>query len=409
MGCDGAMALVKRIVRMFRPHVVVAMAMTTWLGGYVAGAGPDVGAPRDVNRTGQLIATLSSDKDGSLSRVVADTPMFLANTKDPTLAPRIGFVRAGTPIADHAIRVQDGAFVQVGVPFLRPGDAGTVRKGFPNGHSDDYLYVYLPAHVGAASAQSRQPTGPSDVRYGLFREIATEPGQPGFAFIHCGKVRVLEQRGHYMRVAAEFNAGELYGWVDAAETTSWDRLCDEYVLKVRGWNVPFFGLPRGYEPVDDEYTAPRLLAFVKRKSTVFRPGRTEAGLVCKGWQFIPSRDPGAGKLGLIAADLPSGCKEVSSKYGVHGTNLAIRGPVCEGRDGTMTSRGRHMYFSVVRVLAKRLLVVQVRSATAKGYYKPPPVVGVRRSTVETWYGGRDECEEALKSAEQILPDSSSRP
>lgn len=80
-----------------RMWLAVGIATLT-MGSRVAYAAPDGGSPGGENIPDAPIPTLVGGDDHSLSRVVADSPMFLANTKDQSRAPLIGFVRAGTPI-----------------------------------------------------------------------------------------------------------------------------------------------------------------------------------------------------------------------------------------------------------------------------------------------------------------------
>ncbi len=126
--------------------------------------------------------------------------------------PTIGFLRHGTPVS---LIQCDGGRALADARFPRARNTGVLQ---PGAVIDDVIPVAVDLHVPRRAIPEETATGAgtSDVRYGLYREISATGNGPGFAFVKCGRLRVLDVRGRRMRVPAEFEAGELHGWVDAA-------------------------------------------------------------------------------------------------------------------------------------------------------------------------------------------------
>jgi hypothetical protein len=355
-----------------------APALTVADGGVVAIAALDAEVTR---------ATLAID-DIKVGRFTADTPIFPTSSKGPREAPYVGFVRAGIPVSDHAA-LDEGSHRVIGVPFPSVDSAGAFRQGAQFGY--DYpLYVYVPAH--ATGVVVPELAGAQRVIYGLYRELSVSPGEPGFAFVRCGKVRVLESRGEYLRVAAEYDAGELHGWIEAPVPGVYDEACDRMALtshSTRDWSSKTI-LPNGYERVNDQITTPDLLSLVSKRKTVFLPRKTADGFVCEGWQFEPSKNPRHGHLVLDQADRSPELDRVWSPYGIAGSTMTIISPVRRDRKGGVTAGSCFSSFLVVRAFPNRLLVI--KGYTSKSH---APLIGFRQSTVQIWHFDRAACERSL--------------
>src|SRR5678815_1976155 len=60
---------------------------------------------------------------------------------------------------------------------------------------------------------------------GYYRSLYVAPARTRFSLLRCGRVRRLEARHRYVHVAAEYAAGELWGWMPEIRSDDTDRGC----------------------------------------------------------------------------------------------------------------------------------------------------------------------------------------
>jgi hypothetical protein len=241
-------------------------------------------------------------------------------------------------------------------PFPRAPRAGVLSREFD---SNDLRVTVDRAIALEATEQAIGAAGSADVRFGLYREISASPGGPPFAFVTCGRVRVFENGAGSMRVAAEYEAGELHGWISESKPGERDAACDSAR-----------DLPHGYLPVNGGSTA---LEFIESGAkTLFIPVRDDHGVVgCEAWSFE--------KRGHARRLVSVG---VERSYSISGRLLALGSPVFDSG----LAVGRVDHYLVADVAPYEVVVIDVR------YHDPDaPVLGYRASAAERWFWSEGQC------------------
>jgi hypothetical protein len=240
------------------------------------------------------------------------------------------------------------------------------------------LQVYIDLWISRGAIPREVATAPAEpgaVLYGLYREIAVTVDGPAFAFVRCGRVRVLERRDTKMRVAAEFDAGELHGWIEAAQPGERDPPCDDPSE-----------LPRGYSAVYPGYKATAFRRLEQKGGEFFVKVNDGGSLVCESWKFgRKTRDKRSKALISQRAD---GVRKERGYYLVD-NQIGLGSPVTYQGDSAMASSAIDGYM-VVTANENRLLVVDVGALPADSR----PVLAYRESTAEPWFLSRGACENA---------------
>lgn len=196
-------------------------------------------ALREAPSGGAPVATMKRIGEGRVARLVVNAPMRLPVFRkqpqsEPALGPVIGFLRRGARV--------EVADLQSSEVLVTPGFPAAPRFGVLRKEPWSSFAVVVDARISPSQIPAEVATGnaaPADVLYGLFREISATRDGLGFAMVRCGRVRVLERDGARMRIAAEYDNGELHGWIDTARADEHDSGCEQ--------PESLAPLPHGYE------------------------------------------------------------------------------------------------------------------------------------------------------------------
>jgi hypothetical protein len=302
--------------------------------------------------------------------------------------PAVGFLRRGTRVQAHA--QPDGEHALVAARFPPVSAGGGLWWPWDENDGFDPLVVFIDSRIPSAAVVTESPAGQAEVLWGLYRELAARPGDVGFAFVKCGRVRVMERKDGYMRVAAEYSAGELHGWVEAAKPGERDEGCETGLSP---------SLPLGYRPVFD--TSQDLAKLAASRARIFVVARGSGGGTCQEWRFAPRGAPGRGRLiGPQPGPEESDLVRVEWDYGIVGGVLCMT-PLRYRRDGGMMTSSAVRFLAVVRLRSDDLEVIETHSSGLGGTSRDrrrPELVGYRASAAERWYLSRDACERSLPGA-----------
>lgn len=323
--------------------------------------------------------------DDIRAQLTVDVPMKLAGPEGPT----IGFLRRGTrPILERT----EGSHVWLDARFPAVSRSGEFRGPWQETGPFEGLRVVIESRISSATgATVRNATAQEDVRWGLHRELSVTRGGPAFAFVNCGRFRVLEQQGDDLRIAAEYGAGELYGWIKAASPLQRDDGCEVSLMP---------SLPLGYKPLSSTPKALLQLTASPRQLSIV--GRENGAFVCEKWQLEPTV---AGRGRLVAPQ--SGTKRPGLalgewRYGVHDLVLALAPLYLDKNGGTVTSS--HMRF--LAVVGAHSDAIDVIETEAPDSLARPPLVGYRAAAAQRWYLSAGGCEAAIQYLARSTPTTS---
>ncbi|HKO53035.1 MAG TPA: hypothetical protein VJV79_35240 [Polyangiaceae bacterium] len=340
------------------------------------------------------------------------------SVQKPLAAPRI--VEAPSPpAAPERIRVVRDDVLVVNTPIRiklydgRPDPIiGFLRKGtFVNGYDTvahfpevprlgDYSYDSLRNYILVQFDEWIVPTAiprelavgtekPGDIYYGLYRELSAEPDALPFSFVACGRVRVLERRGNKLRVAAEFDAGELIGWIDAiVPGEEHDILCDMHDRRS--------ALPYGYKRFRTD-AEPGLKKLYAQNSTFYVPHILNEVRECEAWRIVRAR---ASKEMKFVNETSAGTRtEVG--LSIDGRRFRTGGQRKHTPDGRQVHSGCMQRYFVPEVREDRVILLRA----AEGPDAPEPH-GYRPASAFAWYLTREACERELprlKTASGVCP------
>ena len=320
------------------------------------------------------------DPDPTYVRLIVDTPIALR----PGDQERIGFLRTGTPLfVDAQASSAKWAAASVAFPPVHPDRALT---SYRPGRLEVFLPKQVPAGWAIPPAQRVDPAR-GEARFGLYREISVTPGGAPFAYLRCGKARIVERRNGYWRVEAEYDDGELWGWIEAPESSLPDEGCDHRSLAFQASThhvrVDF---PHRYLP--SLHAAEELARLVARGAQFFWGNGRSEGRACAGWHFVPATGGRSSRIALDESDLPG---EVVSLD--RGLVVDFDGSAATVADGFVTPRRgerirgcTHQRYAVVNVTSSRIdLVAWTEPKRLETYH-----ASVRRS----WFLSRKVCETA---------------
>jgi len=320
--------------------------------------------------------------DDVRAQLTVDAPMRLAGPEGPT----IGFLRRGTrPVLERV----EGSHVWLDARFPAVARSGEFRGPWQETGPFDGLRVVIESRISSATgASAPNATAPEDVRWGLNRELSVTRSGPAFAFVNCGRFRVLEQQGDDMRVAAEYGAGELQGWTKVAGPHDRDDGCEVSLMP---------SLPLGYRPLTSTPKALLQLTASPRQLSIV--GRENGAFVCQKWQLEPTVD---GRGHLVAPQ--SGSKRPGLAldkwhYSVHDLVLAIAPLYLDQDGGTVTSSAMRF----LAVVGTRSDAIDVIETEAPASLPRPPLVGYRASAAQRWYLSPTACEAAIQYLARATP------
>ncbi|MGC4068618.1 MAG: hypothetical protein QM784_29005 [Polyangiaceae bacterium] len=322
----------------------------------------------------------SGGHDG-FAKLTVDVPMTLgARGGTP-----IGWLRKGTRI--KVVAEPEGGTISVAAPFVAVSRFGGFRAPVDPTKVKDPLFVTIDVKtsedMSKRLAKLRLSSESSDARFGLFRELSASPMGAAFAFVNCGRVRILERKEQRWRVVFEADAGELQGWIDAAPNDERDEACN--------WNDGTV-LPRGY--VRPELESDRaLIELATQKGEIFWGPRKGELAKCERWVFAPGKDPSAGWLVLddgIAVEATGTSTERS--YNVYGGVVSLGGLLYRQRDAAVVAGGKVDFFAVVRARPEAFDVLEWEPQNGRD---ERPLLGYRTSAVKSWFRTRAACESTL--------------
>jgi hypothetical protein len=320
-----------------------------------AGSRPAAKATRaSVTRQATFVETIRPDfARPGYARALVNVPMRW----QLATGPFIGFLRRGTVV--EGTPLIEGAFAVAEFPGA-PTD-GVLRE------RPSQLGVWVAADIATSEIPRELAAKPgAESFYGLYRELSAEPGGPGFAFVKCGRVTVLERRGKSMRVAADYPSGELHGWIEAAAPGERDAGCD----------YPE-GLPRGYARFDGIRTAFEWLE--GRGTEIHR----RAGAGCESWRFESTSE---GKRWVRPQQGATPRAEYS--YWHRDGALGLAGPSILTSTGWLGSSGVDGYRIVD--MTSEILALRVGYVGAD----EQPILAYRVAVLERWFTSAEACRAA---------------
>jgi hypothetical protein len=333
---------------------------------------------------GQPTYVLEAGEAGShdgFAQLTVDVPMTLgARGGTP-----IGWLRKGTRV--KIVAAPEGGTIAVAAPFTAVNRYGGYRAPVEAVKVKDPLFVTIDVKTSVDMAKRlgklRQSSSAGEVRFGLFRELSAAPTGPAFAFVNCGRVRILERKEPRWRVVFEADAGELHGWIEPASSDERDEACN--------WNDGT-ALPRGY--VRPELDADRaLIELATEKGDIFWGPRKGELAKCERWVFAPGKDPSAGWLVLddgIAVEATGTSTERS--YSIYGGVVSLGGLLYRQRDAAVVAGGKVDFFAVVRAKSEAFDVLEWEPQNGRD---ERPLLGYRASAVKSWFRTRAACESAF--------------
>jgi hypothetical protein len=323
------------------------------------------------------------------ARLLLDVPLSLGSRGGIP----IGFVRKGTRV--KVLTKPEAYTVAIAAPFPSVNLSGAVQTVIENvgGHSP--LVATIETKVTAELAKRLRAMTINDdaeaPRFGLYRELSATPTGPGFAFVKCNEVRVLERKVGRQRVAVKYDAGELYGWIDAPRADERDAGCDMGVAPQ---------LPHRYLPVQGEVESV-LSQWVQNKSEVFWANRKGETTRCERWVFAPGKEPNNGWLYLEDDGTANrDTTRTERSYGVNRNVITLGGLVYRQNDAAVVAGGKVDFYAVVRADKDSLDVVEWESQSATPEQK---LLGYRANAAKTWYRSRPSCESGLVKSSATRP------
>ena len=331
-------------------------------------------------------------------RVLAvDAPIVF----DPDKGQVMGFLRKGTVVMlGSDTKRPDWLPVETGFPRVE-ASGGFARR------PSNTLQAWIPRAMPQGSSQVEQACPAKMdtvvVRYGLFRELLLAPGGEPFSYVKCGKLRLGEKDAtlKYVRVAAEFPAGELFGWMEIPETNEPDYDCAAGML---------FGehgtprIPLGYRHAPGKLE--EFMQFVRKQGTIYW-GNGPAKHQCSQWQFQPN-GPYQGQLVRHKSNLPLGTRKETVQYSFNKKEplILLACPEVTTADWTMTN-GCVWDYAVVQFNQQRIdLIRWSRSTRQHDEYDSTQLVAYRPDKVLSWYLTREHCEQAKGLDPEPWPRSS---
>jgi hypothetical protein len=344
--------------------------------------------PVDGQPTYQVEPPLPNSKE-TYARLSLDVPLTLGSRGGIV----VGFVRKGTRV--KVLTKPEADTVAIAVPFPSVNRSGTVQTVTENvgGHSPLVVTIETKATAELskrlrAFSTAGEPEGP---RFGLYRELSATPTGPGFAFVKCNKVRILERKVGRQRVVVEYEAGELYGWIDAPRADERDAGCDMGVYPQ---------LPFRYLPVQGEVESV-LAQWVQNKSEVFWANRKGETTRCERWVFAPGKEPNNGWLYLEAEGTANrDTTRTERSYGLNRNIVTLGGLVYRQNDAAVVAGGKVDFYAVVRAEKDSLDVVEWESSSSTPEQK---LLGYRANAAKTWYLSRAACESGLTKSSSTRP------
>ena len=324
------------------------------------------------------LESTAADGEEKFARILTDVPVMLGGRGGVT----IGYLRRGTRV--KLASLPELGAIGMWAPFPAVNRFGGISSSAVERESKTPLYVSIEiktsAEMRAKLDRYRGVGGSARSHFGLYRELSyTQAGSP-FAFVQCGKVRELEQKGNRLHVIAEYEAGELEGWVDAAKADERDAACDFGAHQT---------LPHGYL-VTDAQAGETLVQLAAAKAELFlRPKKGELSR-CERWVFSPAKDPASGWLVVDdGSAVDNTGTHTERSYGVVGNVLNLGGLVYKQKGAAVVAGGKVDFFAILRADAESLSVMEWEPHREG---RETRLLGYRATAAKTWYLNRSACE-----------------
>jgi hypothetical protein len=344
------------------------------------------------------IETLTKAEDWIGHLLNVDAPITFKNDEGSV----VGFLRKGTVVHVGADWERSN-WVEVMTGFPRVEPTGGFRRRPSEG-----MTAYVSKFVESGNLPKEMvhsDTHSEEVRYGLFRELLLTPGGKPFSYVKCGKVKLHERdaTGAYVRVDAEYPAGELFGWMQVPENNEPDYECASLMLD--GEHSAFPRSPVGYYKILDRIE--KFEAFARKGGHVYWGNKSDHRQ-CSEWKFeAPSRG-GAGLLVRQKPDLPANVRrEVIHYYvGNHGTALSLSCPEVTFADGGNMAGSCIWDYAVVRFNDWHIALVRWSHGGSFDKCGDNELVAYRPESAVFWYFTREECERSTDHDPEPRPQPS---
>lgn len=171
----------------------------------------ELGTPATADRD-EAVPTLSSNVRWEDVTVLVDTPIHLRDGLGSVDADPVGFLRKGATV--FVVGEEDG-YVEVHTSFPGPPQPVLTDRDLrqsltgARGLGLFGLPVLVPKH---SRLRKWSRVNPQESERGYYRVLLNLQGRR-LALITCGPTSVLDVSGAYVHVAADYPAGELWGWM----------------------------------------------------------------------------------------------------------------------------------------------------------------------------------------------------
>ena len=344
------------------------------------------------------IETLTKAQDWDALMLTADVPIRFDLNENHI----VGALRKGTAVLLISdTKSPEFHAVLTGFPSVDPSG------GYPRWQGDG-MGVWLPKFVesrGMPNEKAPNEVETGEIRYGLFRELLLAPGGKPFSYVKCGKVRLHERdtTGKYVRVIAEYPAGELFGWIQAPDTNELDYACATLMLYGETSGLP--RVPFGYSRVIGKLE--EFEAFARKGGSIYWGNGSDARQ-CSHWKFERPDRYGAGLLVRQKEDLRRNVRREVIHYSIgnHGTTLRTSCPEVTYADGGNSAGGCMWNYAVVRFNEWHIALVRWFHGGSLDQRGENPLVAYRPDGALFLYFTREECERSTDHDPEPRPQPS---
>ena len=344
------------------------------------------------------IETLTQMQDLEALKLTVDSPIRFDLNENHI----VGVLRKGTAVLMISdTKSPDFHAVLTGFPRVEPSGGFPLQQG-------DGMGVWLPKFVesrGMSNEPAPNEAETGEIRYGLFRELFLTPGGKPFSYVKCGKVRLHERdtTGKYVRVIAEYPAGELFGWMQAPDTNELDSECATLMLYGETSGLP--RVPFGYNRVIGKLE--EFEAYARKGGSIYWGNDSDARQ-CSNWRFERPDRHGAGLLVRQKEDLPRNVRREVIHYSIgnHSTTLSLSCSEVTDADGGNMAGSCIWDYAVVRFNEWHIALVRWSHGGFLDKWGDNSLVAYRPDSALFWYFTREECERSTDHDPEPRPQPS---